>query len=309
MTKTFKAFSAAALSCGMMASPLLSAETLDAQHSKVAVEPNLVPLMEALIQARKLDIDVQASEDIATSLTKDNLLLGISSRKWQDDEVAKFTHLRGYKPTELFFTADVIAIIANQDNPAKAVTLAELKDVFGCNQQLNVTRWRDSQGTELGAMVPLAIDNQLKGHGTFAKWVACDNAEFSTTNFVIDKPALLSEISAQSDAIGYSVYTDDLNDQNLLNVINNFGESYDVNKETILSGRYPLASVYYMYLDLPPNREHFNQQEEYFISLTLSDEPKPTLNQFGFISLPPEAIQRNKVRLRLTESMIEGGYK
>ncbi|GAL33536.1 hypothetical protein JCM19240_2232 [Vibrio maritimus] len=72
-----------------MASTVLSAETLDAQHSKVAVEPNLVPLMEALIQARKLDIDVQPSEDIATSLTKDNLLLGISSRKWQDDEVAK----------------------------------------------------------------------------------------------------------------------------------------------------------------------------------------------------------------------------
>jgi phosphate transport system substrate-binding protein len=309
VTKTFNAFSVAALSCGMIVSPLLHAETLGAQHSKVAVEANLVPLIEALIQARKLDIDVLASEDIATSLTKDNLLLGISSRKWQDDEVAKFTHLRGYKPTELFFTADVIAIIANQDNPIQAVTLAQLKDVFGCNQQLNVTRWRDSQGTELGVMVPFAIDNQLIGHDTFAKWVTCDNAEFATTNFVIDKPALLSEISAQSDAIGYTVYTDDLNDQNLLNVINNFGESYDVNKETILSGRYPLASVYYMYLDLPPNREHFNQQEEYFISLTLSDAQKPTLNQFGFISLPPEAIQRNKVRLRLAEPMIEGGYK
>jgi phosphate transport system substrate-binding protein len=307
--KTFKVASVAVLSYGVMVSPSLVAETLNAQHSKVAVESNLVPLMKALIEARELDIDVLASDDIAASLTKDNLLLGISSRKWQDEEVAKFTHLRGYKPTELFFTADVIAIIANQDNPAKAVTLSELKDVFGCNQQLKVTRWRDSQGAEQGVMVPFAIDNQLIGHETFAKWVACDNAEFATTNFVIDKPAMLSEIAAESDAIGYSVYTDDLNDQKLLNVINNFGESYDVNKETILSGRYPLASVYYMYLDLPPNREHFNQQEEYFIGLTLSDEQKPTLNQFGFISLPPEAIQRNKVRLQLAEPMIEGGYK
>ena len=33
------------------------------------------------------------------------------------------------------------------------------------------------------------------------------------------------------------------------------------------------------------------------------------LNQYGFISLPPEAIQRNKVRLSFEEPAIEGGYK
>ncbi|WP_394251653.1 hypothetical protein [Vibrio profundi] len=32
-------------------------------------------------------------------------------------------------------------------------------------------------------------------------------------------------------------------------------------------------------------------------------------NQFGFISLPEEAIHRNKVRLSLAEPIIEGGYK
>ncbi len=36
---------------------------------------------------------------------------------------------------------------------------------------------------------------------------------------------------------------------------------------------------------------------------------KCMLNQYGFISLPPEAIQRNKVRLSLAEPAIEGGYK
>ncbi len=33
------------------------------------------------------------------------------------------------------------------------------------------------------------------------------------------------------------------------------------------------------------------------------------LNQYGFISLLPEAIQRNKVRLSFEEPAIEGGYK
>nr|WP_234496911.1 substrate-binding domain-containing protein [Vibrio maritimus] len=285
------------------------ANTPDTQHSVVAVEPNLVPVMQALVNAKGLEIDVKQSMDIPSSLTNDNMLLGISSRKWQDNEIAKFTHLRGYKPTELFFTADVIAILANKDNQTKSITVAELRSVFGCNEQPKVTRWRDSDGNELGPMVPFAIDNQLIGHERFSSWVSCDQSEFAATNFVFDKQALLSEVSGQKDAIAYSVYTDDLNEQNILKVTNEFGESYDVNKETILSGRYPLASVYYMYLDLPPNREYFNEQEEFFIGLTLSDKQKATLNQFGFISLPPEAIQRNKVRLRLEEPMIEGGYK
>ncbi|GAL18046.1 phosphate ABC transporter periplasmic phosphate-binding protein PstS [Vibrio maritimus] len=287
----------------------VQANTPETQHSVVAVEPNLVPVMQALVDAKQLQIDVQQSTDIPNSLTNENILLGISSRKWQDEEVARFTHLRGYRPTELFFTADVIAIIANKDNEAKSVTLTELRSVFGCNEQPRVTRWRDSEGNELDPMVPFAIDNQLKGHEKFSSWVSCDNSEFAMTNFVVDKQALLSEVSGQKGAIAYSVYTDQLNGQNILKVTNKFGESYDVNKETILSGRYPLASVYYMYLDLPPNREYFNEQEEYFIGLTLSYDQKQTLNQFGFISLPPEAIQRNKVRLRLAEPMIEGGYK
>ncbi len=36
---------------------------------------------------------------------------------------------------------------------------------------------------------------------------------------------------------------------------------------------------------------------------------KCMLNQYDFISLPLEAIQRNKVRLSLEEPAIEGGYK
>jgi phosphate transport system substrate-binding protein len=126
---------------------------------------------------------------------------------------------------------------------------------------------------------------------------------------VSDKPTFLNEISGEEGALGYTVYSDELKDTNILKVTNRFGESYDVNKETILSGRYPLASVYYMYLNLPPNREYFNEQEEFFIGLTLSEEQKPVLNRYGFISLPPEAIQRNRIRLKLDEPMIEGGYK
>jgi hypothetical protein len=49
--------------------------------------------------------------------------------------------------------------------------------------------------------------------------------------------------------------------------------------------------------------------DQFFVGLTLSDNSKAVLNQFGFISLPIEAIHRNRIRLRLEPPLIEGGYK
>lgn len=51
----------------------------------------------------------------------------------------------------------------------------------------------------------------------------------------------------------------------------------------------------------------------YFVMLHIAECKlhgyQAVLNQYGFISFPTEAIQRNKVRLSLEEPAIEGGYK
>ncbi|EOF1292609.1 hypothetical protein SFX37_004797, partial [Salmonella enterica subsp. enterica serovar Kentucky] len=76
-----------------------------------------------------------------------------------------------------------------------------------------------------------------------------------------------------------------------------------------LSGRYPLASVYYLYLDLSPNHPQVTEAEKVVRDLALTNEHQATLNQYGFISLPEEAIHRNQVALGLATPIIEGGYK
>ncbi|POB68828.1 phosphate ABC transporter substrate-binding protein, partial [Vibrio vulnificus] len=94
-----------------------------------------------------------------------------------------------------------------------------------------------------------------------------------------------------------------------LDIINRNGERFDLNKETILSGRYPLSNVYYLYLNLPPNRHYLTDAEKYFVGLTLGEEGQETIAEHGFISLPPEAIHRNRVRLSLDAPIVYGGYK
>lgn len=278
----------------------------------VAIEPNMQPLVQDLLSSKELDLELLMSDSVPEQMIMQRSRVGITSQKWTDKEMARFNMRYGYRPIELMFTADVIAILANQDNPETAITVEELKQVFTCSSDPQHLRWSTQNHKQAltGHMLPFAVDDELVSHTTFSEWVSCqEDGDYSYTQFLPDVDALIEKVDSEEAAIGYAVYSDKISDVKWLNVIDNLGVTYDLNKETILSGRYPLATVYYMYLNLPAHRKGLTEQEEFFIELTLSDEHQEVLNQYGFISLPPEAIHRNKVRLSLAEPLIQGGYK
>ncbi|KZX65643.1 phosphate ABC transporter substrate-binding protein [Vibrio sp. HI00D65] len=281
----------------------------------VAIEPNMEALVEDLLKSQEIDLELLLSDSVPEQMIMQRSRVGITAKKWTDKEMARFDMRYGYRPTELLFTADVIAILANEDNPATSITVAELIDVFGCSNDPKHPKWSPTSDARNGEsldthMLPFAINHNLKGHTTFSSWVECGaDGEYAHTQFLSDLPHLINKIEDEEAAIGYTVYSDQISDVKWLSVVDNLGVNYDLNKETILSGRYPLATVYYMYLNIPAHRKGFTEQEKFFIGLTLSEDHQEVLNQYGFISLPPEAIQRNKVRLSLEEPAIEGGYK
>lgn len=287
----------------------------DSDIGLVAIEPNMQGLVEDLLKSQEIDLEILLSDSVPEQMIMQRSRVGITSKKWTDKEMARFDMRYGYRPTELMFTADVIAILANENNPATSITVAELIDVFGCSNDPKHPKWSPSSDIRNGEsldthMLPFAIDHNLKGHTTFSSWVECGTeGEYAHTQFLADLPDLINKIEDEDAAIGYTVYSDQISDVKWLSVVDNLGVNYDLNKETILSGRYPLATVYYMYLNIPAHRKGFTKQEEFFVGLTLSQDHQGVLNQYGFISLPPEAIQRNKVRLSLEEPAIEGGYK
>ncbi len=107
-------------------------------------------------------------------------------------------------------------------------------------------------------MLPFAIDHNLKGTPPFQSWVECGTeGEYAHTQFLADLPDLISKIEDEEAAIGYTVYSDQISDVKWLSVVDNLGVNYDLNKETILRSRYPLATVYYMYLNIPAHRKGF----------------------------------------------------
>ncbi len=129
-------------------------------------------------------------------------------------------------------------------------------------------------------MLPFAIDHNLNGHTTFSSWVECGTeGEYAHTQFLADLPDLGNKIEDEEAAVVTRFYSDQISDVKWLSVVgNNLGVNYDLNKETILSGRYPLATVYYMYLNIPAHRKGFTEQEKFFVGLTLSEEHQGVLD-------------------------------
>ncbi len=277
--------------------------------NSVAVETSLIPLMNQLVMDNSDGVDLIGTANIPQMMINGDVQVGISSRKWTDKEVAKFQHEMGYRPTELYFTADVVAVLANKDNPNSFITMEEVIDVFGCNQEIIPARWQKWNDGEPPVMEPFAIDGGLKLHHKFNQWITCKPNYYTATQYVVDSDELVDKMEASEASIAYVTYSSMWDEYKLLSIVDKRGDRFSVNKETILSGRYPLSSVYYMYVDLPPHRNYLSDSEKRFINLALNSEHKEQLNQFGFISLPEEAIRRNKVRLGLEQPLIEGGYK
>lgn len=276
----------------------------------VAVDSHMVSLIGALTDGKFEQLDILSRENIPAAMLSREVRVGVSARRWTDLEVAKFEKLTGYRPTELYFTADVVAVLANEENPNQEVTLQQLRDVFGCNDDVLPTRWSTwGEETETPLMLPFAVDEGLKLHHTFHEWVTCKEGTYAATQFVADEEGLEEALDDNEQALAYVTYSKRWQEANILSVVDDRGDRYDVNKETILSGRYPLSSVYYLYLDLPPHRNYFSPSEKQFIELALSQEHQSVLNRYGFISLPEQAIWRNYVKLGLEPPIVEGGYK
>ncbi|MFM2590115.1 PstS family phosphate ABC transporter substrate-binding protein [Vibrio sp. TBV020] len=281
----------------------------EAQKELVGVDSHLVPLLKELVVDLEEPPEIQALNNIPGAMINREIRVGISSRKWTDFEVAQFELETGYRPTELYFTADVVAFLANVDNPNNALPIDVIRSVFGCQETLTPVRWAEWGSEDSPVLQPFAVDGGLKFHKKFTEWTTCKEGTYVSTQFVVDEKALISKLDGEKASVAYVTYVDRFDQYKLLSVTDDRGVTYDLNKETILSGRYPLSSVYYMYLDYPPHRDYLTDDEKKFIGLALDTSIKETLNDFGFISLPEEAIRRNKVRLGLEKPIVEGGYK
>lgn len=276
----------------------------------IGAESYISDLANQLVSEQGIDAEINGSQDIPGDILLGRYKIGITSKKWTDLEVAKFYNLKGYRPTQLYLTADVVAILINQDNPNTSMTVGQIGKVFGCNEDITPAKWpREIKSASEQYILPFAVSEDFNIHQRFSDWVECSKGTYSLTQFVADEDDLLDKLDSEAASMVYVTYNDKWEDSKILSIIDRYGDLQEANIETIYSGRYPLSSVYYMYVDLPPYRNELNQSEQRVLELTTTSNHTETLNQYGFLRLPEEAIHRNKIALKIDEPLISGGYK
>ncbi|KPA52431.1 phosphate ABC transporter substrate-binding protein [Photobacterium leiognathi subsp. mandapamensis] len=285
-------------------------------NKTIAVESELNNVVNDLLVSATLDekLLTEQSNDIQKVMIEDGVKIGISSRRWLDSEVAVFQHKYGYKPTELYFTSDAVAILVNEDNPIKSISINALADIFGCKSSLAPVQWQSvspvlSDNKALSQVQAYSVNGELSSHRYFNKMITCYDGQKTATKSLNSRKDLLNTIEDKENAIGYTVYHSQTQDVKRLEIIDNDGETFSLDHETILSGRYPLANVYYMYLNLDPAKSQLSSQQTAFVDYVMTPEAQQTLVNNGFIDLPPAAIERNKVVLKQQRPEIQGGYK
>ncbi|WP_318511372.1 PstS family phosphate ABC transporter substrate-binding protein [Photobacterium leiognathi] len=300
----------------MLPLALFAASAYADSHKTIAVENELNTVVNELLSTATLNNQLltEQSNDIQKVMIEDGVKIGISSRRWLDSEVAVFKDKYGYKPTELYFTSDAVAILINEDNPIKSISINALADIFGCKSSLEPVQWQSvnpilANHSELTQVQAYSVNGDLSAHRNFTKMITCYDGQKTATKSLSNRDDLIDTIESKENAIGYTVYQSQDKDIKRIDIIDKNGESFGLDHETILSGRYPLANVYYMYLNLEPTNSSLSSQQTDFVNYVMTREAQQTLVKNGFIGLPPAAIERNKVVLKQQQPEIQGGYK
>ncbi|WP_318506177.1 PstS family phosphate ABC transporter substrate-binding protein [Photobacterium leiognathi] len=300
----------------MLPLALFAASAYADSHKTIAVENELNIVVNELLSTATLNNQLltEQSNDIQKVMIEDGVKIGISSRRWLDSEVAVFKDKYGYKPTELYFTSDAVAILVNEDNPIKSISINALADIFGCKSSLEPVQWQSvnpilANHSELTQVQAYSVNGDLSAHRNFTKMITCYDGQKTATKSLSNRDDLIDTIESKENAIGYTVYQSQDKDIKRIDIIDKNGESFGLDHETILSGRYPLANVYYMYLNLEPTNSSLSSQQTDFVNYVMTPEAQQTLVKNGFIGLPPAAIERNKVVLKQQQPEIQGGYK
>ncbi|MDO6685982.1 MULTISPECIES: PstS family phosphate ABC transporter substrate-binding protein [unclassified Agarivorans] len=282
----------------------------DAQQ-RILVEHELVEPMIELIKSAELaeQLGIIKTTTVSQSFIEGKGRVGISSQRWLDSDMAEFVKRYGYQPIELFFSSDAAAILVHRDNPINAIDMASLEQIFACQTEATTLNWNTINTSYANSPIQrYAVSEELDQHRKFNELVACSDGKQNAATQV-STSQLLSTLDKQIDAIAYTLYQNNFDQAKALQLIDKQGDYFDLNHETILSGRYPLANVYYMYLNVAPNGNYSHSSYRQFVQYVQTDDAQQRMLKYGFIPLPEEALHRNLVTLQQTSPEIAGGYK
>ncbi|VEE13634.1 PstS family phosphate ABC transporter substrate-binding protein [Ectopseudomonas mendocina] len=254
-----------------------------------------------------VNIQIQAagSSTAPPALTEGTANMGPMSRPMKDSEIQAFEEKYGYKPTAVPVAIDALAVFVHKDNPIKSLTMQQVDAIFSstrlCGEDKDLKTWGDVGLTGEWASKPIQLfgRNSVSGtYGYFKEEALCKGDFKSNVNEQPGSASVVQSISSTLNAIGYSGIGYKTSSVRAVPLVDKTGQVEEANETNALSGKYPLARFFYVYLNKAPNQP-LSPLDAEFVKLVLSKQGQEVVVKDGYIPLPSKVVEKTMKELGL----------
>ena len=157
----------------------------------------------------------------------------------------------------------------------------------------DISKWGDLGLTGEWADKPIQLfgRNSVSGtYGYFKEEGLCKGDFKANVNEQPGSASVVQSISSTINAIGYSGIGYRTASVRAVPLVNKKGEVEEANETNALSGKYPLARFFYVYVNKAPNKP-LSPLEAEFVKLVLSQQGQQVVVKDGYIPLPAKVVE------------------
>ena len=246
-----------------------------------------------------IQVEGKGSSTAPPALISGAAQLGPMSRRMKDSEVRKFEEKYRFMPTRIGVALDSLAVYVNKDNPIESLSLPEVDAIFSRTHKgglgKDITRWGHLGLDGRWAAQPISLYGRNSASGTYGyfKGKALFKGDFK--NSVKEQPGSASVvlgITEDRSGIGYSgigYRTSGVRPVPLAK--SRGGPAFEPTYENVLSGKYPLGRMLYIYVAKPPNKPLSPVVLE-FLTFVLSKQGQKIVIKDGYLPLPASIAEK-----------------
>jgi phosphate transport system substrate-binding protein len=235
-----------------------------------------------------IQIEGKGSSTAPPALIAGTAQLGPMSRMMKSSEIEAFEKKYGYKPTKIGVALDSLAVFVNKDNPIKSLSLDEVDAIFSSTRKrglADITTWGQVGVTGKLAAMPISLYGRNSASGTYGYFKEHTFKNGDYKNIVKEQPgsaSVVEGVAKDIGAIGYSGIGYATSGVRALALSDKKGAPAEAaNYENVLSGKYPLSRMLYIYVAKKPG-EPLPKVVEEFLKFALSKEGQEIVVKDGY---------------------------
>lgn len=252
-----------------------------------------------------IQIEGKGSSTAPPALISGTSQLGPMSRQMKNEEIDKFEKKFGYKPTKIGTSLDALAVYVNKDNPIEGLSLQKVDAVFSKTRRggykEDITTWGQLGLTGDWAKRRISLYGRNSASGTYGYFKKHALFKGDYKDQVKEQPGSASVVQGVTEdrySIGYSGVGYRTSGVKIVPLAKKDGQKYfDGSYEHVLSGKYPLSRILYIYINKKPNT-NLDPLIKEFLKYVLSYEGQQIVIKDGYLPLPAKVVKTELEKLK-----------